>query len=194
MMETEVINLYFQCLSRTTAVEIVNSSKVLQAETSMLLDGKLLVQLSNFIHLFSLLFPLFPNPLFSLLAVCLFWSLGVSHFNFCRLFIVFVQFLFYSFICPVHNRPMCRRANRMTAPVQTVMHATILGKFIFLSVLFLSAALKKIKIILSFETSLIGLNFHWFHLEQFSDTEWTSLNLLATREMILNETVMIRHR
>ncbi|XP_043952922.1 diacylglycerol kinase eta isoform X1 [Gambusia affinis] len=31
-----------QCLSRSTAVEIVNSSKVLQAETSMLLDGKLL--------------------------------------------------------------------------------------------------------------------------------------------------------
>lgn len=33
-----------QCLSRSTAVEIVNSSKVLQAETRMLLDGKLLVQ------------------------------------------------------------------------------------------------------------------------------------------------------
>lgn len=32
-----------QCLSRSTAVEIVNSSKVLQAETRMLLDGKLLV-------------------------------------------------------------------------------------------------------------------------------------------------------
>ncbi|XP_015250894.1 PREDICTED: diacylglycerol kinase delta-like isoform X1 [Cyprinodon variegatus] len=31
-----------ECLSRSTAVEIVNSSKVLQAETSMLLDGKLL--------------------------------------------------------------------------------------------------------------------------------------------------------
>lgn len=34
---------YFQCLCRSTAVEIVNSSKVLQAETRMLLDGKLLV-------------------------------------------------------------------------------------------------------------------------------------------------------
>lgn len=33
-----------QCLSRSTAVEIVNSSKVLQAETRMLLDGKLLVR------------------------------------------------------------------------------------------------------------------------------------------------------
>uniref|UniRef100_A0A3P9NY39 Diacylglycerol kinase n=1 Tax=Poecilia reticulata TaxID=8081 RepID=A0A3P9NY39_POERE len=33
-----------ECLSRSTAVEIVNSSKVLQAETSMLLDGKLLVR------------------------------------------------------------------------------------------------------------------------------------------------------
>lgn len=32
-----------QYLSRSTAVEIVNSSKVLQAETRMLLDGKLLV-------------------------------------------------------------------------------------------------------------------------------------------------------
>uniref|UniRef100_A0A3Q3GFK5 Diacylglycerol kinase n=1 Tax=Labrus bergylta TaxID=56723 RepID=A0A3Q3GFK5_9LABR len=32
-----------ECLSRSTAVEIVNSSKVLQAETKMLLDGKLLV-------------------------------------------------------------------------------------------------------------------------------------------------------
>nr|XP_046235948.1 diacylglycerol kinase delta isoform X2 [Scatophagus argus] len=31
-----------ECLSRSTAVEIVNSSKVLQAETRMLLDGKLL--------------------------------------------------------------------------------------------------------------------------------------------------------
>uniref|UniRef100_A0A3Q3XAA2 Diacylglycerol kinase n=1 Tax=Mola mola TaxID=94237 RepID=A0A3Q3XAA2_MOLML len=31
-----------ECLSRSTAVEIVNSSKVLQAETKMLLDGKLL--------------------------------------------------------------------------------------------------------------------------------------------------------
>ncbi|XP_037544269.1 diacylglycerol kinase eta [Nematolebias whitei] len=31
-----------ECLSRSTAVEIVNSSKVLQAETQMLLDGKLL--------------------------------------------------------------------------------------------------------------------------------------------------------
>uniref|UniRef100_A0A1A7WYY7 Diacylglycerol kinase n=2 Tax=Iconisemion striatum TaxID=60296 RepID=A0A1A7WYY7_9TELE len=31
-----------ECLSRSTAVEIVNSSKVLQAETSMLLDAKLL--------------------------------------------------------------------------------------------------------------------------------------------------------
>lgn len=36
--------LYVQCLSRSTAVEIVNSSKVLQAETKMLLDGKLLVR------------------------------------------------------------------------------------------------------------------------------------------------------
>lgn len=33
-----------QCLSRSTAVEIVNSSKVLQVETRMLLDGKLLVR------------------------------------------------------------------------------------------------------------------------------------------------------
>uniref|UniRef100_A0A087XI42 Diacylglycerol kinase n=1 Tax=Poecilia formosa TaxID=48698 RepID=A0A087XI42_POEFO len=33
-----------ECLSRSTAVEIVNSSKVLQGETSMLLDGKLLFQ------------------------------------------------------------------------------------------------------------------------------------------------------
>ncbi|XP_017289540.1 diacylglycerol kinase eta isoform X3 [Kryptolebias marmoratus] len=32
-----------ECLSRSTAVEIVNSSKVLQAETRMLLDGKLLL-------------------------------------------------------------------------------------------------------------------------------------------------------
>lgn len=32
-----------ECLSRSTAVEIVNSSKVLQAETRMLLDGKLLM-------------------------------------------------------------------------------------------------------------------------------------------------------
>lgn len=31
-----------ECLSRSTAVEIVNSSKVLQAETKMLLDGKIL--------------------------------------------------------------------------------------------------------------------------------------------------------
>ncbi|XP_062300932.1 diacylglycerol kinase eta isoform X1 [Scomber scombrus] len=31
-----------ECLSRSTAVEIVNSSKVLQAETRMMLDGKLL--------------------------------------------------------------------------------------------------------------------------------------------------------
>uniref|UniRef100_A0A3Q4HR86 Diacylglycerol kinase n=1 Tax=Neolamprologus brichardi TaxID=32507 RepID=A0A3Q4HR86_NEOBR len=36
-----------ECLSRSTAVEIVNSSKVLQAETRMLLDGKLLVRLSQ---------------------------------------------------------------------------------------------------------------------------------------------------
>ncbi|XP_013877452.1 diacylglycerol kinase delta, partial [Austrofundulus limnaeus] len=33
-----------ECLSRSTAVEIVNSSKDLQAETRMLLDGKLLVR------------------------------------------------------------------------------------------------------------------------------------------------------
>ncbi|XP_076018562.1 diacylglycerol kinase eta isoform X2 [Genypterus blacodes] len=32
-----------ECLSRSTAVEIVNSSKVLQAETRMLLDGRLMV-------------------------------------------------------------------------------------------------------------------------------------------------------
>lgn len=32
-----------ECLSRSTAVEMVNSSKVLQAETRMLLEGKLLV-------------------------------------------------------------------------------------------------------------------------------------------------------
>lgn len=38
---------FSQCLSRSTAVEIVNSSKVLQAETRMLLDGKLLVRLSR---------------------------------------------------------------------------------------------------------------------------------------------------
>uniref|UniRef100_A0A3P8QTP1 Diacylglycerol kinase n=1 Tax=Astatotilapia calliptera TaxID=8154 RepID=A0A3P8QTP1_ASTCA len=36
-----------ECLSRSTAVEIVNSSKVLQAETRMLLDGKLLVRVSQ---------------------------------------------------------------------------------------------------------------------------------------------------
>lgn len=39
-----------QCLSRSTAVEIVNSSKVLQAETRMLLDGKLLVRTSCFLE------------------------------------------------------------------------------------------------------------------------------------------------
>jgi hypothetical protein len=34
-------------LTRSTAVEIVNSSKVLKAETRMLLDGKLLVSQSH---------------------------------------------------------------------------------------------------------------------------------------------------
>lgn len=43
--------LHLQCLSRSTAVEIVNSSKVLQAETKMLLDGKLLVCLNHIEHL-----------------------------------------------------------------------------------------------------------------------------------------------
>lgn len=63
------MNLYFQCLSRSTAVEIVNSSKVLQAETRMLLDGKLLVQLYSFIHVFSLSLSLFPSSiLFSLIV------------------------------------------------------------------------------------------------------------------------------
>lgn len=71
IMRNEVINLYFQCLSRSTAVEIVNSSKVLQAETRMLLDGKLLVQLCSFIHIFSLLSSLFPSPILLPSTVCL---------------------------------------------------------------------------------------------------------------------------
>ena len=45
-IKNQAIHLYFQCLSRSTAVEIVNSSKVLQEETRMLLDGKLLVRLT----------------------------------------------------------------------------------------------------------------------------------------------------
>lgn len=56
MMKNHATRFYFQCLSRSTAVEIVNSSKVLQAETRTLLDGKILVQLCYFIHVFSLLF------------------------------------------------------------------------------------------------------------------------------------------
>lgn len=42
-----------QCLSRSAAVEIVNSSKVLQLETRMLLEGKLLVRC--FYHFFLVL-------------------------------------------------------------------------------------------------------------------------------------------
>ncbi|XP_056225789.1 diacylglycerol kinase delta isoform X2 [Seriola aureovittata] len=47
-----------ECLSRSTAVEIVNSSKVLQAETKMLLDGKLL----NFGHYQTKTLPPPPPP------------------------------------------------------------------------------------------------------------------------------------
>jgi len=41
-----------QVLSRSTAVDIVNSSKVLQQETKMLLEGKLLVSGFTFSGLF----------------------------------------------------------------------------------------------------------------------------------------------
>lgn len=78
-MKIITINHYcvcFQCLSRSTAVEIVNSSKVLQAETKMLLDGKLLVQVHSFIHIFSYMFSL-SLPL-SLLSSCLPLSLSLS--------------------------------------------------------------------------------------------------------------------
>lgn len=59
---------YLQCLSRSTAVEIVNSSKVLQAETKMLLDGKLLVTFPGLDLVFMCFHGTCPLTVFSLLC------------------------------------------------------------------------------------------------------------------------------
>ena len=101
-----LIPLCLQCLSRSTAVEIVNSSKVLQAETRMLLDGKLLVRLCNFIHVFPL--PrLFSSSALSVLRWRLAFQLLLSVyclcsdiFFFCLFAVAFIhparRFTFYS--------------------------------------------------------------------------------------------------
>lgn len=91
--------LCFQCLSRSTAVEIVNSSKVLQAETRMLLDGKLLVQFHPW---------LLSVVAYSLRCLCSSLSrLDVSHFSFCFLIIVFVWFLLTTAPCTLlENVPL----------------------------------------------------------------------------------------
>lgn len=112
-----------QCLSRSTAVEIVNSSKVLQAETKMLLDGKLLVRFCTFVHEFS--------------SVCL------SHFSLCCLIIVFVGFLFAVASralvenTSVHSGLLCRRIN-IIKPEQSMKASFVIKCLSIFSLLLLS--------------------------------------------------------
>lgn len=107
-----LVPLCFQCLSRSTAVEIVNSSKVLQAETRMLLDGKLLVRLCNFIHVFSLrrllcLPRLFSSSALSVLRWRLAFQLLLSVY--CLCFVLFFCLFAEAFIHPARRRTFYSR-------------------------------------------------------------------------------------
>lgn len=132
--------MYFQGLSRSTAVEIVNSSKVLQAETKMLLDGKLLVQLYNFFRVFSVVFFVFLVYSLSLSTIC--FSVSTEAIQPCRPHIsvsVFYRlcsgFVCYSFIYSVRKftfsggSPLCRRAN---LPPVLLLSAVMCFSFFYL--------------------------------------------------------------
>lgn len=75
-------------------MEIVNSSKVLQAETRMLLDGKLLVQLFNFIHVLSPLSSLFASPVVLRPNRSGFRRLTFQFLQFCHVFVCLWIYLF----------------------------------------------------------------------------------------------------